>query len=100
MRFQVLFVLLLFTCLYLSVAQGSFGNCCLRYVKTMKTSVKKNIVEYRMQETDGDCNMRAVVFTTKRKKAICANPEDKWVKDQMKIVDRRNQRTSTTPSTI
>uniref|UniRef100_A0A3B4BCN5 Chemokine interleukin-8-like domain-containing protein n=1 Tax=Periophthalmus magnuspinnatus TaxID=409849 RepID=A0A3B4BCN5_9GOBI len=76
-------------CLYLL---GSYGNCCLKFVRKMKASVRRGIQDYRMQETDGDCNIRAVLLLVKRRgrqsKPICANPEDKWVQDVMKSVDR------------
>ncbi|XP_041646601.1 C-C motif chemokine 25-like [Cheilinus undulatus] len=95
MKFQALFFLLLLTCMYLSVAQGSYGNCCLGYVTRLQSRAKRNIESYRMQETDGDCNLRAVVFMLKkrarqtRQTTVCANPNKKWVRDLVKFVDQK-----------
>lgn len=78
--------------MYLSLAQGSFNNCCLGHVKAMKKNVRKNVVGFRMQETDGACNIRAVVFEMKKKndrgiqRTICANPDLQWVQTVMQTV--------------
>ncbi|XP_040897120.1 C-C motif chemokine 25b [Toxotes jaculatrix] len=97
MKFQAIFFLLLLTCMYLSLAQGSYGNCCLGHVKKMRKYARQNIESYRMQETDGDCNLRAVVFQIKKRPSqdkqpnICANPQEPWVQALIKGVDRRMQ---------
>ncbi|KAM9385277.1 C-C motif chemokine 25b [Pholidichthys leucotaenia] len=88
MKLHALVFLLLCTCMYLSLAQGSYGNCCLGYVKEIVR--KRNIMSYKMQEPDGDCNIRAVLFQMKKRvKPVCANPEDVWVREWMKILDDR-----------
>ncbi|XP_028442981.1 C-C motif chemokine 25b [Perca flavescens] len=97
MKFQMLFFLLILNCMYLSLGQGSFGNCCLGYVVGMKQKAKRNIESYRIQETDGDCNKSAVVFLMKKKQSrknpgtVCANPKDRWVQELIETLDRRMQ---------
>ncbi|KAG9350709.1 hypothetical protein JZ751_024598 [Albula glossodonta] len=44
MRFRAFFFLLLLTCLYLSLAQGSYENCCLKLAKRVRVSTRKAVV--------------------------------------------------------
>ncbi|XP_061832097.1 C-C motif chemokine 25b [Nerophis lumbriciformis] len=97
MKFQALLSLLLIICTTLCVAQGSYGNCCLGHVKRMRANAIDNIESYRIQETDGDCNIRAVVFTMKstptrkKQRTVCADPDKKWVKKLKEAVDAREK---------
>ncbi|KAG5850806.1 hypothetical protein ANANG_G00086340 [Anguilla anguilla] len=87
MRFGVLFLLL--ACLYLSLAQGTYENCCLKRVERARQSTIKRVVHYRVQETDGGCNLPAIVFTMKGGRTFCANPNRKWVQKLKKNIDER-----------
>ncbi|XP_051531397.1 C-C motif chemokine 21-like [Myxocyprinus asiaticus] len=89
MKFQILFFLLLLSFMYPSVAQGSYENCCLKYITGARKSVRKNIVSYRVQETDGGCNIPAIVFKLKRSKTLCADPRQTWVQHLMQKIDDR-----------
>ncbi|XP_061883857.1 C-C motif chemokine 5-like [Entelurus aequoreus] len=123
MKFQTLLSLLLIICTTLCVAQesavaassefdpqenahpqdsyqtfdGSYGNCCLGHVRRMRANAIVNIESYRIQETDGDCNIRAVVFTMmrtpgrKNQRTVCADPDKKWVKKLKEAVDAREK---------
>ncbi|KAK2835560.1 hypothetical protein Q5P01_016044 [Channa striata] len=94
MKFQALFFFLAFTCMYLCLAQGSYGNCCIGYATKVKPGAYKHFLDYRIQETDGDCNLSAVVFTFKgfrhgKPRTVCGNPKDPWVSDVKSILDQK-----------
>ncbi|XP_077572817.1 C-C motif chemokine 25b [Stigmatopora nigra] len=95
MKFQALLFLALIICTTLCVAQGSYGNCCLGHIRGMRDNLKKNVESFRMQETDGDCNIRAVVFTMKKRpgrkiaRTVCANPDHLWVQELKTVVQER-----------
>nr|XP_023674741.1 C-C motif chemokine 25-like [Paramormyrops kingsleyae]XP_023674742.1 C-C motif chemokine 25-like [Paramormyrops kingsleyae] len=88
MRFSTLFFILLLAFLCLTLAQGAYEDCCLRYVAPVKRSTKRTVVKYKRQEVDGGCNIPAIVFITKRDRAFCANPKEQWVKKLMIFVDK------------
>ncbi|XP_077077916.1 uncharacterized protein LOC143731141 [Siphateles boraxobius] len=94
MKFS-LFSAVLFTIGWMSVVgKGVDGpiNCCLT-VKDTKIPVE-NIVKYEMQDPPL-CHIRAVRFYTKRGTVICSDPDSKYAKTVMDIVDGR---TTTKPT--
>ncbi|XP_029309873.1 C-C motif chemokine 20 [Cottoperca gobio] len=88
MRFNTLFLLIL-SGLCLALAQTTYDDCCLKYVRKIGRSTQRHAVQYRQQVTDGGCNIPAVIFTMKKGREFCTDPRERWVKDLMKMIDRK-----------
>ncbi|XP_042285068.1 C-C motif chemokine 25 [Thunnus maccoyii] len=89
MRFNTLFFLLILSGLCLALAQVSYDDCCLKYVRRLSKGTQKHAVKYREQKTDGGCNIPAIIFTMRRGRMICANPKDTWVIELMERIDNK-----------
>ncbi|XP_018586610.1 C-C motif chemokine 20-like [Scleropages formosus] len=89
MRFCALIFLLLLAFLCLALAQGSYEDCCLKYVKRMKKLNGRMVLSYKRQLVDGGCNIPAIVFVLKKQKQLCADPKQPWVQNIVATVDKR-----------
>ncbi|CAB1317049.1 unnamed protein product, partial [Coregonus sp. 'balchen'] len=76
----------------LSVASGSYEDCCLEYVRGLKKAARRMVTSYRRQETDGGCNIPAIVFSMKRGRLFCADPREKWVNELMLEVESKKNK--------
>ncbi|KAM7025394.1 C-C motif chemokine 21-like [Acridotheres tristis] len=85
-----LLLLLLAATLLITQTQGigsSASDCCLKH---SQKAIPSNVVtSYRLQGPESGCLVPAVVFTTKRKRKICASPDDSAVKKLMKHLDKK-----------
>ncbi|KAI5614798.1 chemokine CCL-C11a precursor, partial [Silurus asotus] len=95
MQLRVLALFLLLVCMCPVLAQGSYENCCLKYGSEPKGRFKKKVLSYRIQESDGGCNIPAVIFIFELKKSqiLCADPKQPWVSNLMRYTDRQAKRT-------
>ncbi|KAJ8357690.1 hypothetical protein SKAU_G00204840 [Synaphobranchus kaupii] len=89
MRYSSLAFLLLLTCVCLTLAQGSYEDCCLKYVKSVPKKIKHGVASYRRQEADGGCNIPAIVFTLRRGRVFCADPSQSWAQHLVNRIDSR-----------
>ncbi|XP_077377454.1 monocyte chemotactic protein 1B [Festucalex cinctus] len=89
MRFDTPLILLALSCLSLAMAQVSYDDCCLTYVKELNKRTQERAVKYRIQETDGGCNIRAVIFTMRKGRVYCCDPQDAWVQELMTSIDKK-----------
>ncbi|XP_037348680.1 uncharacterized protein LOC119231123 isoform X2 [Talpa occidentalis] len=70
-------------------AQGSHAvasdttPCCFGYIN--RVLPRNHIQEYFY--TSSKCSMPAVVFVTRKKRQVCANPDSSWVKDYINILE-------------
>ncbi|XP_062933645.1 C-C motif chemokine 20 isoform X1 [Cynocephalus volans] len=78
-------VLLLHLCSE-SEAASNF-DCCLRY--TEHVLHPKFIVGFTQQLANEACDIDAIIFHTKKKFAICADPKKNWVKQAVHILSLR-----------
>ncbi|XP_067243566.1 C-C motif chemokine 21-like [Chanodichthys erythropterus] len=93
MKFQILVLILLWACMYPSVAQSfPYENCCLKYIVGVRKSMRRNIESYRVQEKDRGCNIPAIVFKLKKSKTLCADPRQNWVQQLMQKIDGKKNR--------
>ncbi|XP_023595859.1 C-C motif chemokine 20 isoform X2 [Trichechus manatus latirostris] len=74
-------VLLLHLC---SRSEASNFDCCLRY--TDHIIHPKFIVGFMQQLASEACDIDAVIFHTKKRLAVCADPKKKWVKQAVRIL--------------
>ncbi|XDB47509.1 C-C motif chemokine 20 isoform X2 [Ovis aries] len=80
-------VLLLHLC---SKSEASSFDCCLRYTeRILHPSV---LVGFTQQLANEACDINAVVFYTRRKLAVCADPKKKWVKQAVHLLSQRVKR--------
>uniref|UniRef100_UPI00398E62E9 C-C motif chemokine 20-like n=1 Tax=Pristiophorus japonicus TaxID=55135 RepID=UPI00398E62E9 len=91
MRFQLIALVLMAACFYLSTSQASsFEDCCLSYVQVKRPKrLPKHIISYRVQTTGGGCNLDAIVLEL-RCVSICVDPNEKWVINYMKSFKMKN----------
>ncbi|XP_019485586.1 PREDICTED: C-C motif chemokine 13-like [Hipposideros armiger] len=73
-------------------------TCCYTFSK--KKIPLPKLKSYRV--TNSQCAQKAVIFSTKLSRDICANPNEKWVQDYVKYLDQKSpsSRTSTLPATL
>uniref|UniRef100_A0A8C8U8I9 C-C motif chemokine n=1 Tax=Peromyscus maniculatus bairdii TaxID=230844 RepID=A0A8C8U8I9_PERMB len=67
-----------------SQVEASSFDCCLRYTKSIIPS--KAIVGFTEQLADEACDINAVIFHTKKKLAVCADPKQGWVKRAVRLL--------------
>uniref|UniRef100_A0A8I3NRM1 C-C motif chemokine 17 n=1 Tax=Canis lupus familiaris TaxID=9615 RepID=A0A8I3NRM1_CANLF len=59
-------------------------DCCLRYTEHMVPP--GSIMGFTQQLANEACDINAVIFYTKKKKAVCADPKKKWVKRTVRLL--------------
>ncbi|KAG8520202.1 C-C motif chemokine 5 [Galemys pyrenaicus] len=80
--FAAVFTVVLATAAFCAPASASpyasdTTPCCFAYIN--RVLPRTHIQEYFY--TSSKCSVPAVVFVTRKKRQICANPENTWVKD-------------------
>ncbi|KAF2984165.1 hypothetical protein EK904_013298 [Melospiza melodia maxima] len=64
------------------------AECCFDYVK----GVLRLEILLDFNSTTRECYFPAIVFETKKGVKVCANPEEKWVKRAVKVLQKKKVR--------
>uniref|UniRef100_A0A2K6F204 C-C motif chemokine n=2 Tax=Propithecus coquereli TaxID=379532 RepID=A0A2K6F204_PROCO len=81
-------VLLLHLCSKTDAASNF--DCCLRYTEHILPH--KFIVGFTQQLANEACDINAIIFYTKKRLAVCADPKKIWVKQAVRILSQRVKR--------
>ncbi|XP_067897485.1 eotaxin-like [Heterodontus francisci] len=85
----VLICLSIFTMLVSAAPTPKWKNCCRRYSKTIPRF--NRIEEYTMQENDGRCKIKAVLFKVKGTN-VCSDPNNEQVQKLVEMLSQKEQR--------
>ncbi|XP_006207979.1 C-C motif chemokine 20 isoform X2 [Vicugna pacos] len=77
-------VLLLHLC---SKSEASTFDCCLQY--TERILHPRFIVGFTQQLANEACDINAIIFHTRKRLAVCADPKKNWVKQAVRILSQR-----------
>ncbi|XP_048201683.1 C-C motif chemokine 20 [Perognathus longimembris pacificus] len=66
---------------------ASYFDCCLQYTKFPLPP--KAIVGFTQQLADEACDINAIIFHTKRRLLVCADPKQPWVKRVVHTLSQR-----------
>ncbi|XP_051874535.1 C-C motif chemokine 20-like [Pristis pectinata] len=69
-----------------SVSAVSLADCCLNYSKHRLP--RKYISGYVEQKSNEICEIDAVIFYTIGRRAVCADPDQQWVKRALKFLSK------------
>ncbi|XP_041038605.1 eotaxin-like [Carcharodon carcharias] len=89
---QVLVVLICLNIITFTVLAGPIQiqkDCCRNYSKTIPQF--KRVKEYNIQENDGRCRIKAVLFKV-GKRWVCSDPNNDGVKSLVKKLSKKQQR--------
>ncbi|KAM7001332.1 C-C motif chemokine 5-like [Melospiza melodia melodia] len=62
---------------------SDMGLCCFSYVS--RKLPQSHVQEYFY--TSSKCSQPAVVFVTRKKREVCANPDSRWVKEYVNSLE-------------
>ncbi|XP_038672254.1 C-C motif chemokine 20-like [Scyliorhinus canicula] len=69
------------------VSADGFGDCCLRYSRGRLPP--SSIVGYVEQHSNEICDIDAVILYTVKGRAVCTNPESRWVKRVLHFLSKK-----------
>ncbi|XP_067850847.1 C-C motif chemokine 20-like [Heptranchias perlo] len=73
-------------------AHAMYGDCCLRYSKSRLPL--RLISGYVEQQSNEICDIDAIIFYTVGGRAVCTNPESRWVKRTLEFLSKKLEKMS------